>query len=183
MKKSSFWTFVFSLVPGAGQMYLGYLKRGVSVMLLFFGIIFLSSFWGLGAISFVLPVIWFFAFFDSFHIRDMTQEEKEEKPDRFFFDTHGGLDEDFASLIKKRHFMIGAGCILVGAYLIFNVAVEPFMDMIHAYVPWLYTVVRSVPSVFVAVLIIALGIYLVRGKNQRQQEDIKYLGDETNGGE
>ena len=36
-KKRGFWTFIFSLIPGAGEMYLGFMKRGVSTMLVFLG--------------------------------------------------------------------------------------------------------------------------------------------------
>ena len=32
MRKSRILTFLFALWPGAGQMYLGYMKRGVSLM-------------------------------------------------------------------------------------------------------------------------------------------------------
>ena len=34
MKKSMFLTFCFSFIPGAGQMYQGYMKRGLSLMIL-----------------------------------------------------------------------------------------------------------------------------------------------------
>ena len=35
MKKNIFLTFCFSFVPGAGQMYQGYMKRGLSILILF----------------------------------------------------------------------------------------------------------------------------------------------------
>ena len=35
MKKSAFLTFIFACWPGAGQMYLGYTKRGFSLMTIF----------------------------------------------------------------------------------------------------------------------------------------------------
>ena len=35
-KKNKFFTFCFSLFPGAGEMYMGFMKAGVSLMLLFF---------------------------------------------------------------------------------------------------------------------------------------------------
>ena len=31
-KKNGFWTFVCSLVPGAGEMYMGFFKQGLSLM-------------------------------------------------------------------------------------------------------------------------------------------------------
>ena len=42
-KKSKFLTFIFSLLPGAGEMYMGFMKMGVSLMAEFFGIIFLAT--------------------------------------------------------------------------------------------------------------------------------------------
>ena len=35
-QKNRFWTFVLSLVPGAGEMYFGLYRQGVSLMLCFF---------------------------------------------------------------------------------------------------------------------------------------------------
>ena len=35
-KKSKGWTFICSLLPGAGEMYMGFMKQGVSIMGLFF---------------------------------------------------------------------------------------------------------------------------------------------------
>ena len=47
-KKGSFLTFCFSMLPGAGEMYLGFMKRGASLMTLFFFIIFSSTWLQLG---------------------------------------------------------------------------------------------------------------------------------------
>ena len=46
-KKSSLWRFFFSLIPGAGEMYMGFLKMGVSLMTLFIAIIFIEEFYSL----------------------------------------------------------------------------------------------------------------------------------------
>ena len=43
-KKSGFWTFMFSWLPGAGEMYMGFMRMGLSLMGLFWGIIALSIF-------------------------------------------------------------------------------------------------------------------------------------------
>ena len=42
-KKSSFWRFLFSLIPGAGEMYMGFLKMGTSLMALFILLIFVPA--------------------------------------------------------------------------------------------------------------------------------------------
>ena len=36
-QKHGFWVFIFSLIPGAGEMYMGFKKQGISIMLLFWG--------------------------------------------------------------------------------------------------------------------------------------------------
>lgn len=38
-QKNRFWTFCFSLVPGAGEMYLGLYRQGISLMLCFFALL------------------------------------------------------------------------------------------------------------------------------------------------
>ena len=38
-KRRGFWLFIFSLVPGAGEMFLGFFKQGISVMTVFFALI------------------------------------------------------------------------------------------------------------------------------------------------
>ena len=42
-QKRGFWLFIFSLIPGAGEMYMGFKKQGISIMLLFWGTIALAS--------------------------------------------------------------------------------------------------------------------------------------------
>ena len=75
--KSGFFTFCFGLVPGMGQMYLGYMKRGISLMLMFVGVIFVSALLNIGLLCIVLPVIWAYALFDALNLRTQTPEQAE----------------------------------------------------------------------------------------------------------
>ena len=38
-QKRGFWLFIFSLIPGAGEMYMGFKKQGISIMFLFWGVL------------------------------------------------------------------------------------------------------------------------------------------------
>ena len=49
--------FITSCLSGCGQMYQGYMKRGVSLLLGFFVILAIAGFLGLGAVAFFLPVV------------------------------------------------------------------------------------------------------------------------------
>ena len=69
-KKSSLWRFFFSLIPGAGEMYMGFLKMGVSLMTLFIAIIFIASSLRLYALVVVDIIVWFYSFF---HVHNLAR--------------------------------------------------------------------------------------------------------------
>ena len=76
MKKSRLFSLLCAFCPGAGEMYMGLLKRGASIMLLFWGIVALCTL--IPYLMFLLPVIWFYSFFDSLNSRHLTPEQLQE---------------------------------------------------------------------------------------------------------
>ncbi len=64
LDKSKFLTFIFSLVPGAGHMYLGYLKTGIIIMATFILLSYIVGLTGISLFSIFLPVIWAYSFFE-----------------------------------------------------------------------------------------------------------------------
>ena len=58
-KKSGFLTFCFSLIPGAGEMYLGFMKMGVSLMGLFFAVIVVGVFLNVASVMLIDVIVWF----------------------------------------------------------------------------------------------------------------------------
>lgn len=165
-KKSNFLTFCFSLLPGAGQMYMGFMKRGISLMAYFFLTIFLSSWLGLGPLMFLMPIIWFYAFFDTHNLRSTPDDEFYALEDEFIMIPEFAREK--AQLIQSKYRNIFAiALIVIGISILWN----NFIDIIDEVVPGLvYTVLyrfgRLVPQLFVACAIIAFGIYLIRGKKQ-----------------
>lgn len=64
MKKNGILTLLFAFIPGAGQMYQGYMKRGLSLVLMAAAI-------GMAAmlippVVFTLLVVFMYSFFDTF---------------------------------------------------------------------------------------------------------------------
>ncbi|WP_105617336.1 hypothetical protein [Vallitalea okinawensis] len=58
--------YLFSLIPGAGQMYIGLMNRGLQIMLFFWGTIAVISFVNvLEALGLLLVVLYFYSFFDA----------------------------------------------------------------------------------------------------------------------
>ena len=167
MKKSSVLTFLFSLFPGAGHMYLGLMKKGASLMLIFCALFSLASFLGLSFLAVFLPVIWFYAFFDAINLRNVPYEERMAKEDRFLFDMGGLFKKDWLNILRKRHLVVGVVCIFFGAWILFQNCVGPYLYQLEQIMPWLYNLIRSFPTIVVATAVILLGIYLVFGGRKK----------------
>ena len=82
-KKSRFLAILFGFCPGAGQMYLGKMNRGLTLMSLFFGDIALGVIFP--PMLFILPLIWFYAFFDSLNLSGLNATQLEQIPDELGF--------------------------------------------------------------------------------------------------
>ena len=67
MLKNGFLTFCCAFIPGAGQMYQGYMKRGLSLILTACLIGMVSSL--LNPVLLLLVVVWMYSFFDTFNLR------------------------------------------------------------------------------------------------------------------
>ncbi len=165
-KKSSFLTFCFSLLPGAGQMYMGFMRRGSSLMALFFLTIFLSSWLGLGPLMFLMPIIWFYAFFDTHNLRSMPDDEFYAQEDDFII-LPEYAKEKAKEIQTKYRYVLAIALIIIGLGILWN----NFIDLITTIFPSvsfsiLYRLGQLIPQLFVACAIIAFGVYLIRGKKQ-----------------
>ena len=158
MRKSRILTFLFALWPGAGQMYLGYMKRGVSLMGLFFLIFAIMGFLGLSFLAFLLPIIWFYAFFDTMNLRSMSYEFLPQ--DDFLFHLDSINAPELVKFFQRRHLLAGVLLILVGIYILLHTFVVPifyFTFNIN-----LYPLFEGLPTLIVAAAIILLGVHLIR---------------------
>ena len=184
MNHNKFWTFCFSFIPGFGQMYLGYLKRGLSIMCAFWGITAIASAFYFDVLLFCLPVIWAFAFFDTFSIARQTVEQRAANSDKYMLDLSSFGGQNWQHLLEKRHKLFGWGLVAVGVYSIYRSFVSPFLwelfdrlgmnSLMHA--------LNRMPTLVVAALVIALGVYLLRGSaaEKRPEDDyIAFKGDEA----
>lgn len=167
MKKNSFFTFIFAFWPGAGQMYLGLMKRGTSIMTAFFLIICIAGFFDLGIICLALPVLWFYSFFDTLNYNNMPYERKILIEDKFLF-----VDEIFGdksgAIGSKKNSLVGGILIFIGIYAIFSNFVRPFLwrmsDMMNSSI--IYDFICNIPTLALIIFIILFGIKLTKGKTE-----------------
>ena len=59
MERNKFLVFCFAFVPGAGQMYLGMMKKGLVIMGAFWAVIAIAVMLNLGVLFVFLPIIWY----------------------------------------------------------------------------------------------------------------------------
>ncbi|MCI1931434.1 MAG: hypothetical protein LKJ13_07045 [Clostridia bacterium] len=168
MERSKFWTFVFALMPGAGEMYLGLKRRGTEIMFVFMSIFFFSaSLSGLFAVF--SAVIWFYSFFDTLDLGRLTNEERKKIPDKFVFDFDDDTFESINKSVLKKKKVVGGILIFVGVYSLYTMFLRKFA---YTYLSnFACDILRYIPSVVLAVLIIIFGIYLLKNRNYENTED------------
>ncbi len=175
-KKNGFLTFIFSLIPGAGEMFMGFFKQGISIMCVFFGLIAISTYLVIGPLTFLLPIIWFYSFFHVHNLASLSDEEFYAVEDKFLFD----FDEDiFKKQIgkEKTRKILAVILIIFGSYAIWDMFMNYVYDLVNDYMRrfiWLYSVLRDMPRFVFSVAIILAGVYLIKGKKKEldQLEEI-----------
>ncbi len=178
-KKNSFLTFCFSFLPGAGQMYMGFMKRGVSFMSIFFLLIFISTWLNLGPLMFIMPVIWFYAFFDTHNLRAMPDDEFYAMEDDYILFPE--FTKDRARILTNKYRTVFAVVLIViGFSVLWNNLFDMFDDIMPSFIDnALDQFGYYFPQLIVGTAIIALGVYLIRGKKKdlENSEKVHFLED------
>ena len=174
-KKNGFFTFIFSFLPGAGEMYMGFFKQGVSIMSIFFILIGISSWLNLGALMFILPVLWFYSFFHVHNLYSLPDEEFYSIEDKFLFDyDEYKIQKMFANDRGRK--ILAIVLIIVGVSAIWNIFTDLLESSFRALgidMNWFYIFANNVPQAVIGIIIIILGVYLIRGKKKELYEQIE----------
>lgn len=175
-KKNRFLTFCFSLLPGAGEMYMGFMKMGLSLMMVFFGLIWIPDLLMMSEISLVAIVVWFYGFFHANHLAALSDEEFAQVEDTYLLSMDlltGG--KDFA---RKYHKWVAVFLILGGISLLWNTATDLMYKKFPAIYEIMFMVGNYIPRVLIAVLIMVGGILMLRGKKAELAQEKQEAGDE-----
>ena len=151
-------------MPGAGQMYQGRLRRGASIMLAFFGIITVAALTYVAQLNILLPVLWFYSFFDSINCMNMTVDELRELGDKPLFRFSDG---NFDQIFKKRNVFAGWAVVFIGTIMLYNTILKPAARSLERLLDFPVTdVLEKIPALAVAAVIIAIGIKLIAGEKK-----------------
>lgn len=161
-RKGGFLLFISACIPGCGQMYQGYMKRGTSLLAIVCLLIAIASVLNLGELAIFLPLLWLYAFFDSYNIHGQTDEEAASNPDGWLFGLSSVDNEKLSALYRGKHSIIGWILVILGVIALYNTVAS---DWLYDLLPdWLYPLIRyDLPRIAVILLIIALGVWFIRG--------------------
>lgn len=172
-KKNRFWLFVFSLWPGAGHMYIGFMKTGLSFMLGFLLPLAVVAITNIGPLAVIPITVYVYAFFHANNIGGLDDEEFAAMEDKYLFG-FADMDQYRLKLDRKNRNIAAAVLIILGISMLWNVG----FGIIGNYVGWdnpvirviYYTLRDDVPRVVIALVIIWVGVRLLRGKKEEMVE-------------
>ena len=169
--------FLTSCLSGCGQMYQGNMKRGISMLLLFFTLLAVAGFLSMPPVAFFLPVVWLYAFFDSYNLRSRIAGGNAPE-DEFLFGLSELDSQRMAALLRKRHSIIGWVLVALGVYMLYDILMNQ-LDFFFGgwFGSYLYSLLRyDLPRLVVTVLVIWLGVWFLRGaKAKSADEDLSLI--------
>ncbi len=166
-KKNKVFAFLCSFMPGAAEMYMGYMKMGISLMGVFFACCLIPTIL-LAADYFYLVgiVIWFYGFFHARNLDATDDAEFAEIRDQFIWEefTDGKPVRISQKSVNK---WIGIVVLLIGCAMLWNSVDNLIYDMIPDDL-WetLYPIASNIPGFIFSVIIIVLGVRLIIGKKK-----------------
>ena len=174
MKKNGILTLLFACIPGAGQMYQGYMKRGLSLITMFCLFIIVGSTTGLDALVVGCIVVYMYSFFDTLNLRAQLAAEKAPEDDYLVhFDWH---DARMTQFMGESHKLVGWGLIALGAIVFYNnIIMRVLGDVMWR---WgqdnpvfraIYLMLDALPQIVVCVALIVCGMWLGGARPEKQK--------------
>lgn len=174
MLKNGLLTLLFAFIPGAGQMYQGYMKRGLSLMLMCCVVCVLAMLFS--PIAFFLLLVFMYSFFDTLNLR--AQIALGNAPADDYLVHLDPKDKRLARLLLDSHKLVGWALIAFGALIAYQSLIMNILgDLVYR---WghsspvfraLYLVMASLPDVVVCVALIVCGVWLVKGPHPAKKPD------------
>ncbi len=145
----------FSMVPGAGHMYLGQMEKGIQLMVALFLTLYLSDFLQISLLLMFAPVLWFYSIFDIFH---RISNPNEKQSDNIIFGEFFRNNQISGKVGKY----LGVGLIVVGSIMIFDKIVMPQIAIIFD-----QQIKEYLRTGILAALFIAGGVKLMIGSKEK----------------
>lgn len=169
VQKKGFLLFLCSLIPGAGELYMGFKRRGVSIMILFWGLIELMDISGFAIFAFGLPIVWAYSFFQVHNLKSMPEEVFYMQKDEYMFHFSYILEHK-RELLRKYRIVIAGVLILLGACSLFNLIENMLYAIMPGYLIQSFGRLSGfLKNAIAAIIFLGGGIYLALNKEKWQK--------------
>ena len=168
MKKNGFLTFIFACIPGAGQMYYGYMQRGLSIAMMLMLCVMAATV--VEPLLFLCLVIWMYSFFDTYDlIRHMAAGEPKEDSLLVL-----GNYEEIKKMVPQHNRLIGWGLIGFGVWALYDLLIGNWVYKIltnvlgygHA-----WDIINGIPNLVVGGLLVFAGFKLLNMHPAKKNSD------------
>lgn len=168
MKKNGLLTFIFACIPGAGQMYYGYMQRGLSIAMILILCVMAATV--VEPLLFLCLVIWMYSFFDTYDlIRHMAAGEPKEDSLLVL-----GNYEEIKKLIPQHTKLVGWGLIGFGVWALYDLLIGNWVYKIltnvlgygHA-----WDIINGIPNLVVGGLLVFAGFKLLNMHPAKKNSD------------
>lgn len=172
-KKSGALTFCASFIPGAAEMYMGFFKSGISILLLFVISFIVPVVFILSDVFILVPmVVWLIAFFHARNIATCDDASFATVEDTYIWDEY--MEDSFVKFkgTVARKWTAVAVILLGVSALWWEIAAilrDNLPDSVYRYIA---PFVNEIPRVVIALAIIWVGVKLIQGKKVEEPEQM-----------
>ncbi|WP_139488257.1 hypothetical protein [Brevibacillus dissolubilis] len=158
--KSKVLAMFLSIFPGAGHMYLGLQTRGIQFMGAFLFTFYIMDVLHLSVFFFLIPILWFYSFFDALHAVSKYQPNSQ-------------MGRDIAPIewVMKRRRMFGTILVLLGMFYLADHIFLDFLRQISPTAQIFYFIQEHFQTAVVCLLLIGGGVKLLFGRTRYEDEE------------
>lgn len=168
MKKNGFLTFIFACIPGAGQMYYGYMQRGLSLITMFIACFIVGAI--INPLAALAIIVWMYSFFDTY---DLVRHLAAGDPKEDGLLLIGNFD-DVKKLIPQHTKLVGWGLIGFGVWTLYDLLIGNWVYKIltnvlgygHA-----WDIINGIPNLVVGGLLVFAGFKLLNMHPAKKNSD------------
>ncbi|MBR5596004.1 MAG: hypothetical protein IKW30_01180 [Lachnospiraceae bacterium] len=166
-KRGKVRTLLCSFIPGAAEMYMGFMKTGISLMTIFVLCFVVPSIFRFSDVFILFGILaWFYSFFHARNLASYSEEEFHALADEYVWNSWIEGKEIKISNPTLRKW--GAVILIVfGASQLWNTISHWIYSLIPEHM-WnqVYMIIDEVPQIAVAIVIIVIGCKLIAGKKE-----------------
>ena len=168
MKKNGFLTFIFACIPGAGQMYYGYMQRGLSLITMFIACFIVGAI--INPLAALAIIVWMYSFFDTY---DLVRHLAAGDPKEDGLLLVGNFD-DVKKLIPQHTKLVGWGLIGSGVWALYDLLIGNWVYRILTNVlgyGYAWDVINGIPNLVVGGLLVFAGFKLLNMHPAKKNSD------------